>query len=227
MWEKVLDQYCERGADPAFWGEPLNAVTNAGFIIAGFVMLASLMRGRPRDERALSWILMALMLVIGVGSFLFHTMATRWASLADTIPILLFILAAVFGVFRRGFGAPLWLSLAAIPGFFALAYGVSVLGNALEIDGGLIGYGPALIVLLVSGFVLAAMARPGGGPLIAAGLVFVASLTLRTLDKPWCQTFSIGDWAIGAHWAWHLLNAVVLYLVAYALIRRAGRAEAT
>lgn len=224
MWQKVLNAYCERGADPSFWGEPLNAVTNAGFIIAGIVILAGLLRDQPPDRRALSWILAGLMLVIGVGSFLFHTVATRWASLADVIPILLFILAALYGIVRRCFGAPLWLGLLALPAYFALTWGFTRAGGALGLDGGLVGYGPALLMLLLFGLALTIRGVAGGGYLMLAGLVFLCSLTLRTLDLPWCASvFTLGDWRFGAHWAWHLLNAVVLYLVAFALIRRAGR----
>ena len=41
-----------------------------------------------------------------------------------------------------------------------------------------------------------------------AGLVFALSLTLRSLDGALCQQVPLG-----LHWAWHLLNATVLYLL--------------
>ena len=37
------------------------------------------------------WILIMFVLLIGIGSGLFHTLANRWSALADVIPITLFI----------------------------------------------------------------------------------------------------------------------------------------
>lgn len=227
MWEKVLNAYCERGADPSFWGEPLNAITNAGFTVAALALFAKLLADRPRDDRVLSWFLALMILVISIGSFLFHTLATRWAGAADTIPILIFILAGLFGIVRRGFGGPLWAAWLALPVYVGATFLIGRLGPALGIDGGLLGYGPALLTLLGAGLILGVLDRPGSALLIQAGLVFTLSLTLRTLDKPYCDTFTFGDWVIGTHWAWHLLNALTLYLVATALIWRAGRPGAS
>ncbi len=49
-WGKVYS-YCERGGDPSFWAEPLNALSNGAFIIAGLIaawQLARSPRTRPR-----------------------------------------------------------------------------------------------------------------------------------------------------------------------------------
>jgi hypothetical protein len=99
-----IDAYCER-LGPEFWAEPVNAVTNAAFFLA-----ATLMWRRWPDEplaRALS----AVLFVIGLGSFLFHTFATPWAAAADTLPILLWILLYVYSAHRRVWGQGPWLSL--------------------------------------------------------------------------------------------------------------------
>ena len=42
---------------------------------------------------------------------------------------------------------------------------------------------------------------------------FFVSLTLRTVDLPLC-----GQFPMGTHFAWHLLNAVVLFIVARAMV---------
>lgn len=47
--------YCERAQDPSFWAEPLNAVSNAAFLIAAFVaareyLSAALLRRIYRHE---------------------------------------------------------------------------------------------------------------------------------------------------------------------------------
>jgi hypothetical protein len=42
--------------------------------------------------------------------------------------------------------------------------------------------------------------------MLAAALLFTFSLSLRTLDVPYCES-----WPLGTHFLWHLLNAAVLY----------------
>lgn len=251
MWEQVLDNYCERDGRPDFWAEPLNAVTNGAFIIAGVWLLALLARdlragARPRDP--LSWALAVLIVVIGIGSFLFHTLAVRWSALADTIPIALFMLTGVYAIARRGVDASWWAALLGVAAFVGLGIGSGALGAALlrpepgalpspwtSALRGVFGYGPALLVLLVSGAVLSLAPRyerrrEAGRRLFAAGLVFVVSLTFRTIDKPLCDVFTIGDTRLGTHFLWHVLNALTLYLTASALIglspRRLMRAAA-
>lgn len=227
--------YCERGMDPSFWAEPVNAVTNGAFIVAGILCIAYL---TSRTYGARDWLglaLSALIIIIGVGSFLFHTYATPWAGAADVIPIALFMLLAVFTVVRRAFGAPIWLSLFAVLGFIgllALARLIRCTEDGLTFGGdggacfnGSIGYGPAFLVLVVSGLALTALRRPGGVYLVLAGLVFFVSLTARTLDQELCEYAVIGEYVLGTHFLWHLLNGVTLYLVVVGLSRRAGAAQ--
>ena len=84
--------YCERGWDASFWAEPLNAISNGAFIIAGLVAAVVLARS-PRTDWALpEWVLISLVFLIGTGSFMFHTYATVWSIPFDTVPISLFML---------------------------------------------------------------------------------------------------------------------------------------
>lgn len=224
MWEQVLGNYCERGFDPAFWGEPLNAVTNAGFWLAALVLLPF----ARQDGRLLSLVLVTLIFIIGVGSFLFHTFATRWAGAADVLPIFLFMVLAVFTLVRRATDGPWWLGVLAVGGFLGLVAGMGAVAAALSQVFGVrfgaeVGYAPALLVMLGAGAILTALGRWGGGLMLAAGAVFLVSLTLRTLDEPFCQTFTIAGAPIGTHFLWHLFNAVTLYLVARALLGPIGR----
>src|SRR3546814_4103286 len=87
-----IDLYCER-VGPGLWAEPLNLVTNLAFILAGVLLVVALRRAEPAVRRDPAIIgLAVLVLVVGIGSGLFHSFATRWAALADVIPIALLIL---------------------------------------------------------------------------------------------------------------------------------------
>ncbi len=215
MWRQVLGIYCERGMDGAFWAEPLNAVTNGAFLLAAIALWP-----RARfDGRPLSYALIALIFVIGVGSFLFHTLATRWSGLADVLPIALFMFTAVYALTRRGAGGSFWLGLLAIAGFIGLMVFSFRVGPLLAPGlGSTLGYMPAFLMLVASGAALFFAGRREGVLMLSAAAVFALSMTFRTLDRPFCDMLTIGDAVIGTHWLWHLLNAATLYLVGRALI---------
>jgi hypothetical protein len=92
-----IDAYCERlGA--GFWAEPTNALTNLAFLVAAYLLYQRL-RGSGDVPALLLTLLIGL---IGIGSFLFHTYATVWASLADVLPIVAYMMAAIgIGLKRR------------------------------------------------------------------------------------------------------------------------------
>ena len=89
-WFRSLDNYCER-IDAAYWSEPVNAITNAAFVIAAIWAWRLASRAGDRGGQLLAVILG----LIGIGSYLFHTHAQVWSLWADVIPIQLFILGYV------------------------------------------------------------------------------------------------------------------------------------
>ncbi len=52
-WGAKIYNYCERGQDRAFWAEPLNAVSNAAFIMRGAHLRRSVLLS-PKDQRGLA-----------------------------------------------------------------------------------------------------------------------------------------------------------------------------
>lgn len=99
-WLSPVDAYCER-TGPDYWSEPINALTNMAFLIAALVLWPRL-RG---PEMAMGRALAAVLFVIGLGSWLFHTHANRLTGLMDVLPIVGFILLYVFAATRDYFGA--------------------------------------------------------------------------------------------------------------------------
>jgi hypothetical protein len=209
------------GADPAFWAESLNALTNAAFLIAAVAALMVWTR-QPRGERGpVELVLILLVAIIGVGSFLFHTLATRWASLADTLPITAFMLAYLAYAMVR-FLRLTWLSTGVLLAAFVAAM---MAAGSMRCRGGSclngsLGYVPALVALGLTGAVLRGRGHAAGHLLLWGTALFAVSLTLRTLDRmicPWMVITASGP--IGTHFAWHLLNGLLLYLLLAAAIR--------
>ena len=211
-WTAQIDGYCERLA-PGFWAEPLNAVTNAAFLVAA--LWAGLHARRRGELSPAIVVLCALLAAIGVGSFLFHTFATRWAALADVLPIQLFSLVAlVTGLHRfstRQASKTAVMAAAALVVLFAVTWALAQ-GVPPGLRGA-VGYAPAWLSLW--GFALYTLARRHSlrGPMGAAAVTFTLSLTLRTLDAPLCA-----EVPFGTHFLWHIFNAVTLALVIRVLV---------
>lgn len=209
MERSYIDIYCER-TGPEFWSEPLNAVTNLAFLVAAALLARALVRDPPASGARVCWMFAGLVAVIGVGSGLFHTLATRWAMLADVIPIALFILLYTWFALRRFAAAPAWACALGVLAVLGIAAAVPALTG---FRGG--SYVAALIALIgIGGFLRFGRGHPAGAALLAAAGVFVVSLALRTIDYPVCDALPVGT-----HYWWHILNAVVLYLVTRAMIR--------
>ena len=193
--------YCERG-DFGFWAEPLNAVTNGAFLIAAAVMGWRL-RG---SGLVIGWLLVAVLVAIGVGSFLWHTFATRWAGLADVLPILLFILIYIFAATRDFLGLRWGWALLAVglffPWAFAIAGGLGRLVPGIGANGAYLSV--ALLILVYAAWLARRAPATARGLAIGASILCV-SLTFRALDGPICEVIPTG-----AHFLWHILNGVML-----------------
>lgn len=223
-------RYCERGADPAFWAEPLNAVSNAAFLIAATAAFLHWWRLPRHEQGSAELLLVGLLAAIGTGSFLFHTLATRWAAYADTVPIGLFMLFYLAYALRRFLGLG-WglvvLGLVAFVGSLQFAGSVSCsVGLISAVDAarhpclnGTAGYVPALLALAAVASVLMVKGHPAARLLAAASIVFLVSMVFRTIDWEICARTVLAGHRLGTHFLWHILNAVLLYLLLLAALR--------
>lgn len=197
-WAQAIDGYCER-LGPGYWAEPVNAMTNLAFLLAAGVM-AWRLRGAPLP---VAWALVALLALIGIGSFLFHTHARAWAALSDVVPIMAFALLYIYGANRTFWGMGRGWSALGVLGFFPFA--ALVVAVMRPVLGGSAAYAPLPILIAVH-----ALALRRRAPVTARGLALGAgllglSILLRGLDAPLCAV-----WPLGTHFAWHLLNAAML-----------------
>ena len=202
----MIDLYCER-LGPGLWAEPLNAVTNLSFMVAAIaIWRLSVRLGSMSVETG---VLIGLMLAIGAGSGLFHTVATRWAYMLDIIPILLFQLAFLWFYGRRIMGLPVGMLALMVVIFIACALYARQFPHLMN---GSFVYVPALLLLTVLGTYHYLHARKYRGMLLGATLVFSVSLFFRTIDLAICESISVGT-----HFLWHVLNGLVVYMSVYGL----------
>lgn len=203
-----VDIYCER-VSAGFWAEPINALTNAAFIVAAMAAYMLWRRRAPDDWAALA--LIGVVLLTGIGSFLFHTFATRWALIADVIPIVVFIHGYLLIALRRFLGLHWVICISIVIGFFVLSPMVGEVWAPLI--GSSAGYLPALLAIFVVGGFFYPRNKELGWQVLATGGLFTLSLLLRTIDEPLCS-----GWAVGTHFLWHILNSLVLYWLLRVLI---------
>lgn len=207
-----LGGYCERTGD-AFWAEPLNALSNGIFLLAALAVFVRARRGGCRDAGL--YTLIAITVGIGVGSFLFHTLASRWAALADVVPILLFIVAYLMLVCHRWLAFAWPWAIAAGLAYAPLSVGARLLWREIVGGSGAPGaYLPALLVLLICAGLLARRHHPAARHLAAASALFALSLAVRSLDLPLCPLVPTGT-----HFLWHLLNGGLLYGLMRTMLR--------
>lgn len=192
-----IDGYCER-LDPSFWAEPVNAVTNAAFLIAALWMWG-------RAPFPICRILAAVLAAIGVGSFLFHTFATVWAAIADVAPIGIFILVYIWAAHRHFWGlSPLWATISTA-GFLPFAAITAPVFGALPFFEVSAAYWPvALLIALEAVFLRHRAPRVALGLGIGAGILCL-SLTARSIDETLCDVVPMGT-----HFLWHILNGIML-----------------
>ncbi len=218
-WNRIIDGYCERvGTDPNFWGEPVNAITNAAFLAAA---LWALHEARSRER--LDWstgLLCVNVFAIGVGSFLFHTFATRWAVMMDVVPIQTMILLYFAAVLIRAYALRWYWAIPVSLAFIPVSAGITFLLKGTLFEGANAGYIAALALIAVNGAILRQRGHSLAGWLAAAAGIFMVSIFFRMIDEPVCSGFPLGT-----HFLWHILNGTVLGVLLVGYVRHCGRSR--
>jgi hypothetical protein len=213
-----IDLYCER-LHEGFWAEPVNAVSNLAFFLAAIGAYVLWKREGKGDRFIL--LLIGLALLVGIGSTLFHTFATRWGLFADAIPIAIFVVCFLVFTLRRYLGqnavmTTIWIAVfLAISGVLPRLLPPGFLNNSGF-------YFPVLGALLVLGVLLRMKGgnmRWVGGAYLCAAALFALSLSFRIVDPSVCTQFPLGT-----HFMWHCLNGALIYLMLWTVIKQKSAA---
>ncbi|MGH6833465.1 MAG: hypothetical protein ACRECM_10685, partial [Methyloceanibacter sp.] len=201
--------------------------SNVAFLLAGLVGL-QLALWRPREERTADHVLLpVLVLFIGLGSLSFHLYADQGTSLADVVPISVFMLVYLGFALNRLLGVPPGVTVLLVIGFTA----IMALATQVQCSDGAIGllgaaaqgakpclngsgfYLPALAAMIVIGLLLHERGHRAAPWILWAAAIFAISVTLRSLDLSLCDEVVIDGRKVGTHFAWHVLNALALFLL--------------
>lgn len=205
-WFQPADIYCER-ADASFWAEPVNALTNIAFILAGLLIATH----KQPPARTLG----TLIVLVGLGSFLFHTFANRLTGFLDILFIGVYLVAYAWLWPKWVTQSSMAVRAASVAALLA-AIGIAIFATVTlkhtfaELPPG--SYlGAWFYVIALATLSTGENRRASRWLWITAGL-FLVSMTARQLDLPLCERTG------GTHWAWHVMNAAVLYGSAKALL---------
>ncbi|MCB0391282.1 MAG: ceramidase domain-containing protein [Bdellovibrionales bacterium] len=198
-----IDIYCERTSD-LMWAEPVNAFTNFFFVIAGLHILYLL----KKQGNSSLWLqaLSVNTILVGLGSFLFHTFANFWSMWADILPIMILICANFYFVLKYIFRFSHLYAGIFIFLFFLLGFALTVVVPPI-LNGSLM-YAHALVALIAVAWLTKSRHKKISRFYFMATLVFIFSLFFRTVDPSACEFFPLGT-----HFLWHTLNSVTIWLV--------------
>ena len=219
-----LDDYCERVANTSgslhtllHTAEPINTITNIAFFIAAIFLIIHFKRLRLSPTKHIDIIfLIALITLLCIGSALWHHSATELFLLADIIPIALYIhgFLIIYCLRIAQLSLPItclyWVTFTLITVFFQIMFPPYILNGSIM-------YAPALTLFAIIVLHAYLNALNHRAWLLGGFLVFILSITARTLDLTFCSNL-----AIGTHFLWHILNAVVLFSTTYFIMRHAS-----
>ena len=198
--------------------EPFNVLTNFAFV---GVALALFRYARNHEDLKGFWVydiylLIFLVLSIGICSTIFHLFPNAQTELIDTIPIVAFInIFFISTVVRIAGCKPLETVICyiAYAGFTHIL--ITHFPNALNDS---IGYLSTMSALCVVAFYLNMKRRAAARSFLVAALLGVISLFFRSVDNAVCDLFPLGT-----HFLWHILNAMLIYILMKQLIRNVNR----
>jgi hypothetical protein len=219
--------YCERGTNEALLAEPINAISNVAFLLAALIGLQLVLWRPPEERNPDHFLLPVLVLFIGLGSLAFHLYADQVTALADVVPITVFMLVYLGFALNRFLGVPPAWTVLVVIGFAAIvaltmqvqcsAGAIGFLGPDVQgakpcLNGSLF-YLPALVALIVVGLLAQERDHRAAPYLLWAAAILAVSITLRSLDLALCDQVVIEGRKVGTHFAWHVLNALALFLL--------------
>ncbi len=195
--------YCERQG-PGVFAEPVNAISNAASLIAGLLALREIQKHTKvsRGTRALPWMLM----IVAIGSALYHTIRNPYTLVIDAVPLFTFILWAIFLLLRQCFRTERTAAIV-VTGFVTLEILLSAIVPR-EFLNGSIRHAAAFAF---SGFIVLMIAKRFGAIAWRAVPIFVfyaLAIFCRTVDPLVCSSFPTGT-----HFLWHILGATASFFV--------------
>lgn len=198
--------YCETGIG-LFFTQPINTVSNIALFISAYFVYKLLREYHIKN--LIIQILPPLVVLTAVGSMLWHGAPSLLTDFADTLPLSALVLISFFFLLDKLLSNKklIW----GIFFMFILTETPFMFGILPSIN----GFIPYLLAFIFGLFISVRVAGryalfPQLFPIL---VVFAIALFFRTIDLTICSAFPIGT-----HFVWHILNALMVYLIIHFLI---------
>ncbi|MGB6439040.1 MAG: hypothetical protein WBE89_06895 [Methyloceanibacter sp.] len=112
-----------------------------------------------------------------------------------------------------GFGAIVFLTMQLKCWGGGIGFPATGITGASECLNGSLVYLQALLAMGLIGGLLAEQKHPAAPYILWAALIFAISITFGSIDLAMCDAYEIQGCKIGAHFVWHLLNGLALFLL--------------
>lgn len=205
--------YCERTGSTEFFAEPLNVLSNIAFILAGFGIYKLLKAKRIQKIEYKAALI--LILLIAIGSFLFHAIPNSYTVILDAVPAILSFALITFIFLSKLIGnriLALLIAVLLIPTrFFISSFASTDITSSLIRNS--INASVFLLIILWIFSKYGRVAFEGLGILT----VYLLAIIMRIIDLQVCPAFPIGT-----HFLWHFFNALAVYLTVKFLLRLEG-----
>lgn len=196
----MIDFYCERNLPTAF-NEPANILSSFAYVFFGFLLLIN--QQNERSSSKWHW----LMILVGLGSVLFHTFAEFWTMISDIIPISILILAIFIASLKKNLHFSKRQIFLSTLSLLSMTGVITIIVPSETVNGSQPYFVPLLALGLITVSIWLKSPRDGVRYVFAT-LIFCAALFFRMIDNTICPYFSVGT-----HFIWHLLSAFGAYLL--------------
>jgi len=200
FYSRYISQYCERAGD-GLLSEPFNTLSSLAFFVSAHFVYRLL---KTHAIKSFSYrILFILLVLIGIGSVLWHSFRNPIALVLDAIPVYVFFFTIVFLLLKRLTKSKIKTSVILACFFVILVLATNFFPTFLN---GTIRHfinGIAILGLLIW---LYKKYKDLNRDLLITFLLYILAIILRSIDNSVCPIFPAGT-----HFLWHILNASVAY----------------
>lgn len=209
--EQLLSQglsvYCEAGIG-RLATQPLNTLSNSAIFISAYFSYKLVISSRTRN-RVIRLVLLVLIL-IGLGSTLWHGAPHYLTNWADTLPIAILLVFVFYYLLGKLFSEKKYVWSVLL--IFLAAEAPFIFGIFPSLN----GFIPYAVAFLFAFSILFSVLKKYKLSLklpIAIITLFLTAFFFRTVDLPLCRVFPAGT-----HFLWHILNSFMFYLVVKLMI---------
>ncbi len=185
--------------------ELFNTLSNILFFAVAYVLWRQKRAafGRNKDIEALIF----LIILIAIGSTLFHATAMVWAVILDVAPIIVFIGCYLVLFVRRIMGKSPFVAAMAVVAVIAMNVAVRFVFERGALNWAYVFFPTIFCLILMTGY-LYNKCHPSRHLVAVGTVLFALSVFMRTIDMHLCDV-----WPYGLHFMWHVLNSAVLYVI--------------